>query len=69
MRQHDPANNTPRQGSVMSWHYKPLANGSFNNQNHCKLCKKLFILKGRVEQTRPIGALAYGRPGVAPPVP
>ncbi len=47
MRQHDPGKTLPPKGSALFWHYKPLANGFFNNQNCSKLCKKLFILSGR----------------------
>ncbi len=47
MRQHDPDINTCFLKEVYcSGIYKPLANGFFNNQNCCKLCKKLFILQG-----------------------
>lgn len=46
MRQHDPDINTCLLKEVYRpGIFKPLANGFFNNQNSCKLCKKLFILQ------------------------
>lgn len=67
MRQHDPGETRSCEGCALSWHYKPFANGSFNNQNYRKLCKNLAILYGGVIAASQPGFFACCRNGTDPP--